>query len=86
MQMDAETMHDQMRKRFASVATDPASEKRFGIGRAGAVKLGYDVAILNDLPWKLSGTSANTTGMVWCYGPPRAGVSRGLRSSVGGRS
>ncbi len=48
--MDTETIHDQVRKRFASVATDPASEKCFEIGRASAVKLGYDMAILNDLP------------------------------------
>ena len=48
--MDTETIHDQVRKRFASVATDPASEKRFEIGRASAVRLGYDTAILKDLP------------------------------------
>ena len=50
IEMDAETIYDQVRQRFSSVATYPASEKRFGIGRAGAVKSGYDVAILNDLP------------------------------------
>ncbi len=50
MQRDTETIHDQVRKRFASVATDPASEKRFEIGRASAVRLGYDTAILKDLP------------------------------------
>ncbi len=48
--MDAETIYDRVRQRFSSVATDPASEKHFEIGRASALKLGYDAAILDGLP------------------------------------
>lgn len=48
--MDAETIYDQVRQRFSSVATDPASEKHFEIGRTSALKLGYDAAIVDGLP------------------------------------
>ena len=48
--MDAETIYDQVRQRFSSVASDPASEKHFEIGRASALKLGYDAAIVDGLP------------------------------------
>jgi hypothetical protein len=34
IELDAETIHDQVRQRFSSVATDAASEKRLEIGRA----------------------------------------------------
>ncbi len=48
--MDAETIYDQVRQRFSSVATDPASERRFEIGWTSALKLGYDAATLTNLP------------------------------------
>ncbi len=48
--MDVETIRSQVRQRFASVATDPASERRFEIGRSSAIKLGYDRHMLDALP------------------------------------
>lgn len=50
MTLEAHRIHEQVRRRFASIATDPASEKRFEVGRANALKLGYDAALLDDLP------------------------------------
>jgi arsenite methyltransferase len=42
-------IHDQVQRRFARVALDPTSETRFELGRASALKLGYDAAILDAL-------------------------------------
>jgi SAM-dependent methyltransferase len=50
MQIDSTAIHEQVRKRFAQVATDPASEQRFELGRSSAVKLGYDGPVLDTLP------------------------------------
>jgi len=45
-----DAIHDQVRTRFARVATDPTRERRFRIGRDSAVELGYDEAELAALP------------------------------------
>ena len=50
MNTDADSIRAQIRRRFASVATDPVAERRFEIGRASALKLGYDAAVLDMLP------------------------------------
>jgi len=50
MQVDSAAIHEQVRQRCARVATDPNSETRFELGRASAVKLGYDGPELDDLP------------------------------------
>lgn len=50
MQVDSAAIHEQVRQRFARVATDPISEPRFELGRASAVKLGYEGPVLDKLP------------------------------------
>jgi SAM-dependent methyltransferase len=50
MEIDATAIRAQVRRRFAAVATDPASEQKFEIGRDSALKLGYDAALLDALP------------------------------------
>ncbi len=50
MAIDAESILLQVRQRFAALATDPASEKRFEIGRLSALKLGYESSVLDALP------------------------------------
>ncbi len=50
MQPDTAAIHEQVRRRFALLAADPASERRFEIGRSSALKLGYDAAVLDSLP------------------------------------
>ena len=50
MQPDTAAIHEHVRRRFALLATDPASEQRFEIGRSSALKLGYDAAVLDSLP------------------------------------
>lgn len=47
---DTDTIHAQVRERFAALAANPASEKRFEIGRASAAKLGYGGPLLDSLP------------------------------------
>jgi arsenite methyltransferase len=50
MEPDTDTIRAQVRDRFAALAADPTSEKRFEIGRASALKLGYDGPLLDSLP------------------------------------
>lgn len=50
MPIAADAIRAQVEERFARLANDPASEKRFEIGRASAVKLGYESAALASLP------------------------------------
>jgi arsenite methyltransferase len=50
MPSGADAIRAQVEQRFARLATDPASEKRFEIGRASAVGLGYEPADLAGLP------------------------------------
>lgn len=50
MNTDADSIRAQIRRRFASVATGPAAERRFEIGCGSALKLGYDAAVLDMLP------------------------------------
>jgi arsenite methyltransferase len=47
---DTDNIHAQVTARFAALATDPTSEQRFEIGRASALKLGYDPVVLDSLP------------------------------------
>ncbi len=47
---DVDVIRAQVRGRFASVATNPASETRFEIGRASALNLGYDARLLDSVP------------------------------------
>jgi hypothetical protein len=49
MDASADAIHTQVRERFASLAINPAAEKRFEIGRASAIKLGYDAPLLDAL-------------------------------------
>jgi arsenite methyltransferase len=39
----AMSVRDQVRERFARIARDPASESRFPVGEASALRLGYDL-------------------------------------------
>ena len=50
MPIDPARIQDQVKERFALLARDPASEKRFEIGRASAIKLGYEASTLDALP------------------------------------
>lgn len=50
MHHEATTVHALVRQRFAMLASDPDSEKRFEIGRASALKLGYEASALDALP------------------------------------
>lgn len=50
MAVDAESIFLQVRQRFSALATDPASESRFEIGRPSALKLGYETSVLDALP------------------------------------
>jgi arsenite methyltransferase len=50
MNLDVDAIHEQVRTRFAAVAMEPGAEKRFEIGYASAVKLGYDERTLDALP------------------------------------
>jgi arsenite methyltransferase len=47
---DTDNIHAQVTARFAALAADPTSEKRFEIGRASALKLGYAASLLDSLP------------------------------------
>ncbi len=49
-QTDVDAIRAQVRGRFASVAANPASETRFEIGGASALKLGYDARLLGSVP------------------------------------
>jgi SAM-dependent methyltransferase len=48
--LDLNAIRVQVRERFAALAISPSKEKRFEIGRASALKLGYDPAALAALP------------------------------------
>lgn len=50
MKLDSSRINDQVKKRFAEVATRPEAEKRFKLGRTSAVDLGYDPSALDSLP------------------------------------
>ncbi|MHC4091022.1 MAG: hypothetical protein ACYSVY_12250 [Planctomycetota bacterium] len=50
MSIDTEQIHEQVRRRFAMVATEPGAERRFEIGQASALNLGYDRNTLDSLP------------------------------------
>lgn len=43
-------IRNQVRARFGAVARDPSTERRFKIGRASALSLGYDATDLDALP------------------------------------
>jgi 2-polyprenyl-3-methyl-5-hydroxy-6-metoxy-1,4-benzoquinol methylase len=47
---DDRAIRDQVRQRFGRVARDPGSETRFELGRASAVRLGYDAEALDAIP------------------------------------
>ncbi len=50
MQQDTQAIFEQVKRRFASLATTPEAETRFEIGRSSAIKLNYDPAQLDLLP------------------------------------
>ena len=45
-----EEIRGQVRSRFEAIARDPASERRFAMGRSSALALGYSAADLDALP------------------------------------
>jgi SAM-dependent methyltransferase len=44
------SIRDEVRARFEALARDPAAERRFRVGRASALALGYDANELDTLP------------------------------------
>lgn len=50
MEIDDAAVYAQVQQRFAALAIDPATERRFEIGRSSALKLGYESSVLDALP------------------------------------
>ncbi|MBL8842999.1 MAG: methyltransferase domain-containing protein [Planctomycetes bacterium] len=64
----------EVRARFEALARDPASERRFAVGRASALALGYDAAVLDQLPPAASDSFAGV-GCPWSLGVAPRGAT-----------
>lgn len=60
MNDDTRHIEESVRRRFATLAADPASEKRFPVGPDSAKRLGYPSTEIDDLP---AGTTASFAGV-----------------------
>ncbi len=74
MEPDAAAIRASVRDRFAAVARDPATERRFPLGRASALALGYGAADLDALP---AASVARFAGVGDPLAPSMGGVAAG---------
>jgi len=73
MNLDDTTIRNQVKNRFARIATDPNSESHFELGRSSAEKLGYAPESLDDIPCEAMESFAGVGNPV-AINPPSPGM------------
>ena len=70
--VDADVLREEVRKHYAEVATTPDHDFHFHTGRRAARQVGYDDALLSDLPDDVLASFAGVANPFY-FGVPRAG-------------